>query len=57
MKELGKDALHEVNGGTMTLPSWFKGSIWVIAAGYIIEHWAELKSGIVDGYTDGMNSN
>jgi hypothetical protein len=57
MKELIRDELVEVNGGTLTLPKWFKTSIWVLAASYVIDHWADLKSGIVDGYTDGANSN
>jgi len=57
MKELRSDELVEINGGTLKLPSWFKGSVWVLAATYIIDHWADLKSGIVDGYTDGQNSN
>ena len=55
MKELNRSELIEINGGT--LPSWFKGSIWTIAAGYLIEHWADLKAGMVDGFTDGVNSN
>ena len=57
MKELRSDELLGINGGTLKLPSWFKGSVWVLAATYIIDHWADLKSGIVDGYTDGQNSN
>jgi len=57
MKELFRSELVEINGGTATLPKWFKGSIWVIAAGYLIDHWADLKAGIVDGFTDGSNSN
>lgn len=58
MKELIKNELVGVNGGSIAaLPTWAKRSFWVLAAGYIIEHWAELKSGIVDGYTDGQNSN
>ena len=57
MKELIRDELVEVNGGTITIPKWFKTSIWVLAASYVIDHWADLKAGIVDGYTDGANSN
>ena len=57
MKELIREELIEVNGGTLEIPKWFKTSIWVLAASYVIDHWADLKAGIVDGYTDGLNSN
>lgn len=57
MKELRKNELFEVNGGSLTMPIWFKNSIWVLAATYLIDHWADLKAGIVDGFTDGSNSN
>ena len=57
MKELFRSELVEINGGTATLPKWFKGSIWGIVAIYVIDHWDDFKSGIVDGYTDGAKSN
>jgi len=57
MKELLREELSVVNGGTITLPKWVKGSIWVLAATYLIDHWAELKSGIVDGCADGARDN
>ena len=57
MKELIRDELVEVNGGTITIPKWFKTSIWGVALFYVIEHWDDFKSGIVDGYTDGAKSN
>jgi hypothetical protein len=57
MKELEKLELVEVCGGVIQLPFWVKGSIWVLAATYIIDHWADIKSGIVDGYKDGLADN
>jgi hypothetical protein len=55
MKELNKLEMLELNGGAFPLPTWFKGSIYAIMAGYIIDHWPDLKAGIVDGYTDAKN--
>jgi hypothetical protein len=57
MKELEKSELREVNGGLSGLPTWFKNSIWVLAASYVIDHWDDLKAGIVDGFKDGSKSN
>jgi hypothetical protein len=57
MKELEKFELREINGGEIALPKWFKTSIWGMAAIYVIDHWDDFKSGIVDGYTDGLKSN
>ena len=57
MKELNKVELVETNGGSLTIPKWFKTSIWGLALIYVIDHWDDFKSGIVDGYTDGAKSN
>ena len=57
MKELNRDELVEVNGGDIAIPKWFKTGIWGVAICYVIDHWADLKAGIADGYTDGANSN
>lgn len=57
MKELRKNELFEVNGGSLAMPIWFKTSIWGVALFYVIDHWDDFKSGIVDGYTDGAKSN
>ncbi len=57
MKQLERNELMRVDGGYMKLPPWVKGSAWMIAAAYIMDHWTDIKSAIVDGYTDGMNSN
>lgn len=57
MKELNRVELAEINGGYTTIPKWFKTSIWGVALFYVIDHWDDLKSGIVDGYTDGAKSN
>ncbi len=57
MKELEKSELALINGGTITIPKWVKGSFWFMAGVYVIEHWSDFKAGIVDGYTDGANSN
>jgi bacteriocin-like protein len=57
MKELNRTELAEINGGNIIIPKWFKTSIWGMAAIYVIDHWDDFKSGIVDGYTDGAKSN
>jgi lactobin A/cerein 7B family class IIb bacteriocin len=55
MKELNEMELKEVEGGYAKLPSWVKGGLWGLVGVTIIENWAEIKSGIVDGWTDAMN--
>lgn len=54
MKELQKNELMEVNGGYTKLPTWVKGSVWGFVIFEIIQNWADIKSGIVDGWTDAM---
>ncbi|MCK9639718.1 MAG: hypothetical protein M0R39_07375 [Prolixibacteraceae bacterium] len=57
MKELVRSELMKVNGGLVGLPVWFKNSIWGMAVIYVIDHWSDLKAGVVEGYKDGKNSN
>ncbi len=57
MKDLRREELVLANGGSISIPAWVKKSAWFLAAGYLIDHWSELKSGIVDGFTDGSKSN
>jgi len=57
VKELSLREICEVNGGEISfpkLPKWVKGSIWGFVAGVIIDNWSDIKSGIVDGWTDAM---
>ncbi|MCX6238540.1 MAG: class IIb bacteriocin, lactobin A/cerein 7B family [Bacteroidia bacterium] len=54
MKELQKNELMEVNGGYTRIPSWVKGSLWVAIGFYIIDNWADIKSGIIDGWAAAM---
>lgn len=57
MKELEKVELVDIDGGTFKIPPWIKGSMWFMVGVYIIENWPDIKAGIVDGFTDGANSN
>ena len=57
MRELEKYELIDLNGGTINLSSWLRGSAWMIAAGYIMDHWTDLKAGMIDGYRDGIRDN
>ena len=57
MKELKRSELIAIDGGFTKLPSWVRGSVWMIAAGYIMEHWADIKSGAIDGWTDAQRDN
>ena len=57
MKELEKIELIEIDGGTFEIPKWIKGSIWFMIGVYVIDNWPDIKAGIVDGFTDGANSN
>lgn len=53
MKELRKDELMLVNGGSKSLIKWVKGSFWFGAVTFIYDHWNEIKSGAMDGWEDG----
>ena len=58
--ELSLSENKEVNGGLMCFPSipkWFKSSLVGIAIGLIIENWADIKSGAVDGWADACKEN
>ena len=57
MKDLKRSELIAIDGGFAKLPSWVRGSAWMIAAGYIMDHWADIKSGIMDGYNDAQRDN
>lgn len=55
MRELMRSELQEINGGLISITKWVKGGFWVIAANFIIDNWTEIKSGAIDGWTDGKN--
>lgn len=57
MKELEKNELMGVDGGYTKVPPWLKGSIWGAIAFVVIENWSDIKSGVVDGWTDAVNGN
>jgi len=57
MKELEKLELVEVNGGLGGWYSLIKKGFWMMLGGYVIDHWSDIKSGIVDGYNDGIADN
>jgi hypothetical protein len=54
MRELSLSELMEVDGGIAKLPWWVKGSLWGFIAYEIVQNWADIKSGIVDGWADAM---
>jgi len=54
MKKLEKNDLMEINGGYTELPPWVRGSLWGFIALEIIQNWADIKSGIADGWADAM---
>lgn len=55
VKELSLTEAREVNGGIPSWPSWLKKGLLGTAIFLIIDNWEEIKSGIVDGWTDGIN--
>jgi hypothetical protein len=57
MKELEKLELVEVNGGLGVWYNLIKKGFWMMLGGYVIDHWSDIKSGIVDGYNDGIADN
>ncbi|MCE1199844.1 MAG: hypothetical protein LWW85_12805 [Marinilabiliales bacterium] len=54
MKELEKSELMAINGGANLGTKVIKGGFWGVIAAAIIEHWTEVKSGIIDGWNDAM---
>jgi hypothetical protein len=56
---LSLSEIKEINGGgpawSSKLAKWFKTSLWALGAGIIIDNWAEIKSGLMDGYNDALN--
>jgi len=54
MNELGKSELINVNGGYTKMPSWVRGGLWFGILMTIADHWEDIKSGIVDGWSDAM---
>jgi hypothetical protein len=58
--ELSLSEKKEVNGGLISFPNiprWFKRSLVGIAIGLIIDNWADIKSGAVDGWEDACKEN
>jgi hypothetical protein len=50
--DLSLTEIMYVNGGEYPkIPTWVKGSIWGFVIGVIIDNWAEIKSGAIDGWT------
>jgi hypothetical protein len=49
----------EVNGGVIEAPpkwlKWVKGGVVAWIGTQLIANWSEIKSGLVDGWTDAMN--
>ena len=54
MKELERVELANINGGTIKWWEAAKKGIWFGIALTIIENWADIKSGTVDGWNDAM---
>ncbi len=53
--ELSDAALLEINGGAVAPTKapgikWYKGAFWVYAAQQVIDHWAEIKKGLKEGW-------
>lgn len=60
VKELSLSEKKEINGGLISfpnIPKWFKRSLIGIAIGLIIDNWADIKSGAVDGWEDASDGN
>lgn len=60
VEELSLTEIIDVNGGEILypkLPKWVKGGVWGFVIGVIVDNWADIKSGIIDGWTDAMNEN
>jgi hypothetical protein len=58
--ELSLSEKKEVSGGLISfpnIPKWFKRSLVGIAIGLIIDNWADIKSGAVDGWEDASQEN
>ena len=54
MKELERVELANINVGTIKWWEAAKKGIWFGIALTIIENWADIKSGTVDGWNDAM---
>ena len=53
--ELSDSALLEINGGstpptTSSFGKLFRGAFWGYAAQQVIDHWAEIKKGLKEGW-------
>lgn len=45
---LDNSEMQEISGGAW--PKWLKGITWAAVGKEIIDHWDEIKKGLVDGW-------